>query len=62
VTPTEESIELFKRAGQPTELHLIADVDHFMWGEQNPRVIHLVRDWLDRYFPVRAGATAGAAS
>lgn len=62
VTPTEESIELFKRAGQPTELHLIADVDHFMWGEQNPRVIHLVRDWLERYFPVRAGAAAGAVS
>ena len=24
VTPTEQSVELFKRAGQPTELHLIA--------------------------------------
>jgi hypothetical protein len=27
VTPTEQSIELFKRAGQPTELHLISDAD-----------------------------------
>ena len=35
VTPTEQSIELFKRAGQPTELHLISDADHFMFGEGN---------------------------
>src|SRR5262249_23622124 len=33
VTPTEQSIELFKRAGQPAELHLISDADHFMFGE-----------------------------
>src|SRR5437764_13608126 len=30
VTPTEQSIELFKRAGQPCELHLISDPDHFV--------------------------------
>ncbi|MEO7402588.1 MAG: alpha/beta hydrolase, partial [Burkholderiales bacterium] len=30
VTPTEQSIELFKRAGQPTDLHLFGDTDHFM--------------------------------
>src|SRR5262249_48722444 len=38
VTPTEQSIELFKRAGQPTELHLISGADHFMFGEGNTRV------------------------
>jgi pimeloyl-ACP methyl ester carboxylesterase len=52
VTPTEESIELFKRAKQPVELHLLSEVDHFMFGEENPRVTHLVSDWLQRFFPV----------
>src|SRR5207247_995711 len=28
VTPTEQSIDLFMRAGQPTDLHLVAEVDH----------------------------------
>jgi fermentation-respiration switch protein FrsA (DUF1100 family) len=51
VTPTEESIELFRRARQPAELHLLSEVDHFMFGEQNPRVLHLTLDWLNRYFP-----------
>ncbi len=55
VTPTAESVELFKRAGQPAELHLLTDVDHFMFSEGNPRVAHLVGDWLERYFPSRAG-------
>ena len=50
VTPTEESIELFRRARQPAELHLLSEVDHFMFGEQNPRVLQLTLDWLNRYF------------
>jgi hypothetical protein len=54
VTPTEQSIELFKRAGQPTELHLISDADHFMFGEGSTRVWDLLRGWLGRYFPVSA--------
>jgi len=52
VTPTEESIELFRRAKQPAELHLFSEVDHFMFGEENPRVGRIVSDWLARYFPV----------
>ncbi|MGH7766261.1 MAG: alpha/beta hydrolase [Candidatus Binatia bacterium] len=52
VTPTEESIELFKRAKQPVELHLLSEVDHFMFGEENSRVTHLVFGWLGRFFPV----------
>ena len=51
VTPTIESIELFKRANQPAELHLFSEVDHFMFGEENPRVGRIVSDWLGRYFP-----------
>jgi fermentation-respiration switch protein FrsA (DUF1100 family) len=51
VTPTEESIELFRRARQPAELHLLSEVDHFMFGEENARVLQLTLDWLKRYFP-----------
>jgi hypothetical protein len=51
VTPTEESIELFRRAKQPVELHLLSEVDHFMFGEGNSRVTRIVSDWLARYFP-----------
>jgi len=51
VTPTEQSIELFKRAGQPAELHLISDADHFMFADDNARVWDLLRGWLACYFP-----------
>ncbi len=51
VTPTEQSVELFERAGKPTDLHLIADVDHFMFSEGNTLVVNLVRNWLEKYFP-----------
>jgi len=53
VTPTEQSLDLFARAGQPTDLHLIADVDHFMFAEGNTLVINLLRNWLDKHFPAR---------
>jgi pimeloyl-ACP methyl ester carboxylesterase len=62
VTPTEQSVELFKRAGQPTELHLISDADHFMFGEGNTRVWDLVRAWLAAYFPLAVAATRPAAA
>ena len=62
VTPTEQSIELFKRAGQPTELHLISDADHFMLGEGNARVWDLLRGWLANYFPVTAAAQTKVAA
>ena len=62
VTPTEQSIELFKRAGQPTELHLISDADHFMFGEGNTRIWNLLRGWLGDYFPALAPAAKKAAA
>jgi uncharacterized protein len=52
VTPTHETIELFRRAKQPAELYLLSDVDHFMFNQENPRVTRLVSDWLARFFPV----------
>ena len=59
VTPVEQSIGLFQHAGQPTELHLFADTDHFMFAESNMRVRRIVQDWLADYFAV--GATSAAA-
>jgi pimeloyl-ACP methyl ester carboxylesterase len=53
VTPTHESIELFKRAKQPAELYLLSDVDHFMFNQENPRVTRLVAEWLARFFPMQ---------
>ncbi len=52
VTPTQQSIDMFARAGQPAELHLFSGTDHFMFAEGNTRVHHVVADWLSRYFPV----------
>ena len=58
VTPVEQSIGLFGHAGQPAELHLFADTDHFMFAESNTRVRRIVQDWLADYFPVAARAAA----
>jgi uncharacterized protein len=69
ITPTEQSVEMFRRAGQPTDLHLFAETDHFMFAEQNKRVRTVVAEWLEKYFPVgtesisarqAAGAPTGA--
>jgi uncharacterized protein len=51
VTPTEQSVDLFLHAGQPTDLHLVAGVDHFMFSEGNALVLELVRGWLAKHFP-----------
>jgi pimeloyl-ACP methyl ester carboxylesterase len=52
VVPAEGSAELFRKAGKNAELFLLAGVDHFMFGEGETRVHHIVQDWLERYFPV----------
>ena len=51
VTSTEQSVEMFKRAGQPTELILMAGVDHFTFSDDNPRPMQAIKSWLDAYFP-----------
>src|SRR4030088_2165900 len=53
VTPTEQSVEMFRRAGQPSELHLFSGLDHFLFAENSARVWGVMRDWLDNYFPVK---------
>jgi uncharacterized protein len=52
VTPTEQSIDLFAHAGQPTDLHLVAGTDHFIMSEGNTLVLELVRHWLAKHHPV----------
>jgi dipeptidyl aminopeptidase/acylaminoacyl peptidase len=56
VTPTEQSVELFKHAGQPAELHLFSGLDHFLFAENSARVWTLLSNWLDAYFPARGKA------
>src|ERR1700676_3315810 len=56
VTPVEQSIGLFEHAGQPAELHLFADTDHFMFAQSNTRVRRIVQNWLAEYFPGDARA------
>jgi hypothetical protein len=51
VTPTEQSIELFQHAKQPTDLHLVANVDHFILSDDNPIVVDVLKDWLRKYLP-----------
>ena len=51
VTPTEQSVEMFRRAGPPSELHLFSGLDHFLFAENNARVWNVMRDWLNDYFP-----------
>jgi len=53
VTPTEQSVEMFRRAGQPSELHLFSGLDHFLFAENSARVWSVMRDWLEDYFPVK---------
>jgi pimeloyl-ACP methyl ester carboxylesterase len=58
VTPVEQSVELYRHAGQPCELHVFADTDHFMLAESNPRVRRVLVDWLERYFAARVSHAA----
>lgn len=56
VTPTTQSVELFARAGQPTDLMLLAEIDHFPFSDKNPRARTMLTSWLERFFPVNAPA------
>jgi len=52
VTPTEQSIRLYERAGQPAELMIINSTSHFPLSEKDaPRTHILIRSWLDQFFP-----------
>ena len=51
VTPTEQSIEMFKRAGQPSELHLFSGLDHFLFAENSTRVWIVAAQLARHLFP-----------
>jgi dipeptidyl aminopeptidase/acylaminoacyl peptidase len=52
ITPTEQSIRMFEKAGQPAELMLITGTSHFPLSEQDaPRTKMMIKGWLDKFFP-----------
>ena len=48
---TEQSVEMFKRAGKPTDLILLSDIDHFPFSDEESRFVEILKGWLDRHFP-----------
>jgi pimeloyl-ACP methyl ester carboxylesterase len=54
VTPTEQSIRMFERAGMPTELYLITGESHFPLAGEGTPARDIIKGWLERYFPLRA--------
>jgi pimeloyl-ACP methyl ester carboxylesterase len=53
VCKAEEAFSLARHAKPPFELHLMDGADHFMFVDTDPRVAFVLRNWLDKYFPVR---------
>jgi uncharacterized protein len=49
----EEAFSLMRLAKPPIELHLIDGADHFMFVDPDPRVGFILRNWLDKFFPVK---------
>jgi hypothetical protein len=58
VTPTEQSIELFRRARMPADLHLFANIDHFIFSDDNAMALDLVKGWLARNLPLDGAVRA----
>ena len=54
VTNYEEAFSMVRLAKPPVELHLMHGTDHFMFVNADPRVAAILRDWLQRFFPVSA--------
>lgn len=53
VTPTEQSIRMFERAGMPTELYLITGESHFPLAGEGQPARTIIKSWLDRFFPLQ---------
>jgi len=52
VTPTEQSIRLFEKAGANAELMIPTGVSHFPLSEEDaPHTRSLIKAWLDKFFP-----------
>ena len=62
VTPTQQSIDLFKLAGMPTDLHLVSGIDHFIFSDDSTLVLNVVKDWLEKFFPLQASTQQAVAA
>jgi alpha-beta hydrolase superfamily lysophospholipase len=52
ITPTEQSLRMFEKAGQPAELMLITGTSHFPLAPADaPRTKMMIKGWLDKFFP-----------
>ena len=51
VTPSEQSIEMMRRAGPGAELMMLGGMDHFPFANEQSRLRGLLRGWLDQYLP-----------
>ena len=57
ITPTEQSLRMFEKAGMPTELMLITGTSHFPLAPADaPRTKMMIKGWLDKFFPTPLGA------
>jgi pimeloyl-ACP methyl ester carboxylesterase len=54
VCTSEEAFSLARLAKPPVELHLMDGANHFLFVDADPRVGFILRNWLDRFFPVEA--------
>jgi pimeloyl-ACP methyl ester carboxylesterase len=57
VVPTEQSIDIFKHAKMPADLHLVSSVGNSMFLEEDKTVIDILRNWLAKHLPISAVAT-----
>ena len=52
ITPMEQSVRLFEKAGQNAELMIVTGTSHFPLSEKDaPRTRVLIQSWLDKFFP-----------
>ena len=58
VTPTQQSIDMFSKAKMPTDLHLVAGIDHFIFSDDSTLTLNLVQSWLNKFFPLQNKAEA----
>lgn len=58
VTPSAQSIELFRHARMPADLHLFAGIDHFIFSDDNVLALDFLKGWLAKNLPPKAAAPA----
>ncbi|WP_323688853.1 alpha/beta hydrolase [Rhizobium sp. AN83] len=52
ITPTEQSIRMFEKAGKPADTMLLTGTSHFpLSPEDAPRTRIALKGWLDKFFP-----------